>query len=82
MLVNQLKHRISFPEEIIVPEPHHLKPLLLQVRLSILVVPFFANMAFAVQFDDQPRHGTEEVNNVRPDGLLAAELQTAETLLA
>jgi hypothetical protein len=39
-------------------------------------------MLSAVQFDDETRFGTEEVDDIIADGRLSAELKAVETLVA
>jgi len=72
---DRIDNVVWFLEHISVPEPDYATAVCLQPSRADFVVEHLRirRMRFAVEFDDQPRLGTEEIGNVWPDGRLPPE---------
>jgi hypothetical protein len=72
-LVYGLKHSLGVLQHFIVPEPQNREPLTTQPDIPPLNLSAVQVLA-AIHFDHQPRRQANEIHDVRPHGLLAAEL--------
>lgn len=76
---NHFEHAARIFENIVVPEPRHLKALLFQIgRPSAVVVRPFGMLA-AIDFNDERALTAQEVAEERPDRCLTDELVSVQS---
>ncbi len=73
------EHRLRPGKYVVVPEAHDSEPLLTEPRVS-LGIANASQMLPAVDFDDQPRGKTDEVDDVGTDRLLPSELTAGKSM--
>src|SRR5262249_53270916 len=69
-LVDRLQDAVEVAEHICIPGPEHAEPALSEELLPSLVRPLVAQVALAVQLDDEGASSAVEVRDVRPDDVL------------
>src|SRR5208282_2735642 len=81
---DRVPNRLLLPPQMGIPEPQHLHPLGFQPRVALRVGPVLARITVlhSVQLDIHARLGTKEIQNVRPEGVLAPELVGREPPVA
>ena len=76
---NGFQHSIGMQKYLVVPEPQHDETLLRQPGITEGVRRRFGMLA-AVRLHDHARTEMHEVDDIRPDRLLAAELLPMESM--
>jgi len=79
---DHLLYRLNLLQHLGVPEPQDPEPLSLQPPSPLCIAFSLLRVLSAVHLDDQPLLQTDEVNNVRPQGLLTPKPMPAELLEA
>jgi len=69
-------------QHVVVGHPQHAITPVLEIRRSFRINSAAPDVAFAINFDNQPLGGTTEVDDVRTDHGLTPKLQIAELALA
>src|SRR5690606_38691258 len=69
---DRLAHRFRIPQDLVVPEPHHLEPRGTQKRIADRIAAR-AGVLAAIHFHHQPGLQAGKVGDVRPDRHLAPE---------
>src|SRR5262249_44872359 len=75
---DHFRNRIEVVIDRGIPESQHLESRSLKPVLAILITGFLADMAFPIQFDNQPRSSTVEVHDVSRKRGLPPELEASE----
>jgi hypothetical protein len=77
-LVNQLRDSLEILDNIVVCDANKNVSKTSQILLAGRVIFLTAIVAFAIQFDNQPGFSTEEIDGVRFDRVLTAELESTK----
>ena len=73
-----LQHRISLLQHFIIPKPYYPKSIRLQKSGSLGIACNLLRMLPAIQFHDQLLLDTNEINDIRGNGMLSPKLEPAE----
>lgn len=75
-LVDSFEHSGLIRQHLMVPETQHPKACCLQKRLAACIRLNLQGMLPTIEFNDQPPIETDKIDDVRPYGLLPAELES------
>jgi hypothetical protein len=76
--MNRFEHGLRLTQHLVIPVAQDMNPLLFKEAGPVLVIGLMLHVLAAVQLDGEFQLVAVKVQDVTPDGVLAAELQAQE----
>jgi hypothetical protein len=79
--IDRFQYIVDFAIHLLVPKPYHSVALLIELRSARSIFPLCRGLSLlaSVKFDSEAVGDATKVNEVKPDAVLAAKFETAET---